>query len=236
MWRYAQKFVRSVDSALTYVGTTLANLSSNFITIDKVKIAMTVTYAWAWAGLYVTKAFEALFMGVLNMPDKWLAFPIGDAVNSSGQKIKILSAKSGQSDITNKLKLFMKLYWEKGNIYSANDTNGFDFAKLAKLLNISMMYCCYLLTDAKGDIQPEQFWNSVHMFLVEQASNGDCYRSNKRDLSDRSKLWLRNVDFEGDKPIKPDEDSLDDMDDELSAYIKQGTTLEPGKMRVIELH
>lgn len=238
MWRNAQRFVHFInDNSLNYVH----NFLSNIFTFDKVKVAMTVTWLWAWAGLYVTKAFEAFFTGILKMPDKWLAIPTSDVVNSSGQRVKILSARSGKSDITNKLKLFMKLYWEKGGINSATDTNGFDFSKLAKMLNVSMMYCCYLLTDVNGNIQPEQFWNSVHAFLVEQTANGDCYRSTTVNLSDRNKLWLRNVDFEGnvnrniriikinDVNTTSNDDSLDDLDDELDAYIRAGTSLEKSK-------
>lgn len=223
MWRAAQKLVHYVDDTIT-----------GLFTVDKVKIALSVTWVWAYAGLYVTKAFEAFFMSILKMPDKWLAFPVGDVTNSAGQKVKILSAKSGKTDITNKLKLFLKLYWEKGGVNDANATNGFDFAKLAKMLNISMMYCCYLLTDANGDIQPEQFWNSVNSFLVEQTKSGDCYRSMAADLSDRAKLWLRNVDFEGHNtrkiPLRDNtvdtEDSLDDLDDELDIMMRAGTNLE----------
>lgn len=234
MWRNAQKIVYLID-----------NYAASLITFDKIKLAMSVTWMWAWAGLYVTKAFEAFFTSILKMPDRWLAFPVGDVVNSSGQRVKILSAKSGKTDITNKLKLFMKLYWEKGGVNDANGTNGFDFSKLAKMLNVSMMYCCYLLTDANGDIQPEQFWNSVHTFLIDQTASGDCYRSTVNNLVDRSKLWLRNVDFEGNastasiaknrtmqtgqKNIKTEEspeDSLEDLDDELDAYIRAGTALE----------
>lgn len=228
MWNQAKLLVHFIDSNI-----------SKLVTIDKVKIALYVTWLWAWAGLYLSKAFEMFFMTVLKMPDRWLAIPVGDVVNTSGQRVKIISAKTDKSDITNKLKLFLKLYWEKGGPADANSTNGFDFAKLAKMLNCSMMYCCYLLTDAKGDIEPEQFWDSVHNFLIEQTKNGDCYRSMNSDLSDRSRLWLRNVDFEGKNtrtiPIKVSQnrstdvhatDSFADIEDELDAYIRSGTSLE----------
>lgn len=217
LWRTAKSFVEKVD-----------NTFDKAIAFDKVKVAMYVTWLWAWAGLHTTKVFEAFFRTILKMPDEWLAFPVGDVVNTAGKKVKILSARTEHQNITNKLKLFVKLYWEKGGPTDANSTNGFDFAKLSKLLNCSVLYCCYLLTDAKGDIPPEQFWDSVHRFLIEQGKNGDCYKSTKVDFSDKSKLWLRNVDFEGNglSSIIDREDSLDELDDELDAMMRSGTSLE----------
>jgi hypothetical protein len=213
VWNAAQQLVHRLD-----------DVAASLLKFDKIRVALFVTWLWAYAGLYVTKAFESFFRSILNMPDKWLAFPVGNVKNSAGQTIKILSAKTNSTDITNKLKIFMKLYWEKGSSTSANTHNGFDFGKLAKLLNCSMMYCCYLLTDANGNIQPEQFWNNINTFFVEQERNGECYKSTKVDLSDRTKLWLRNVSFEGPAP---EEDSLDDLDDELSEFIRKSIEKPP---------
>jgi hypothetical protein len=162
---------------------------------DKLRVALFVTWMWAKAGLLVTKSFEQMFKNILRMPDNWLALPINDVKNTTGKNVKILLATDGKTNITNKLKLFMKLYWEQGGPNDACETNGFDFAKYSKILNCSMLYCCYLLTDKDGNINPEEFWKSANKFLVEQTDK-KCVRYKNHSRVDVDELYLRNVDFE----------------------------------------
>jgi hypothetical protein len=195
LWIKVKQFTNSIDKYAALILTKLR-------LIDKVKIVLYVSWIWAWAGLYTTKLFESLFMAILYMPDSWLSIPIGKVENTNGQKIHILSAHTDAGEITNKLKLFLKLYWEKGGIDRSHDNNGIDYSNISKMLNCTMLYCSYLLTDQNGNVPPEVFWNNVHKFLVDQevnTSNGKTsyYRSYKSDRSDRHKLIMRNLDFEG---------------------------------------
>lgn len=190
---YVINYSRLVDSFVD-------SLIGDKLVFDKVYIALVVTKIWARAGLLATKSLEKFFMLILAMPDKWLEIPgnlVSQVSTTSEQKIKILSAHTDVGDITNKLKLFLRFYWEKGGDSSSSRLNGFDFMELRKLLNCSMLYCCYLLTDKQGNIKPEDFWNSVNKFLVE-CTDPDviCYISKTPDKSDRKKLLQRHVDFD----------------------------------------
>lgn len=243
-WTYANKAVNGIDAVLA---ATIGKIQL----IDKVKVALYVTWLWAFFGLYTTKAFETFFTALLSMPDNWLEMPAAclspKIENTLGKKIKILSAYTESGDITNKLKLFLKFYWEKAP-NNGNSKHGFDFGHLKRLLNCSMLYCCYLLTDEANHIEPEQFWNNINKFFVDIADNLDannvshtnasntnsafipnpiiirpglsnrtnptavnrtlntnhntnknmnCYMSYNENLSDRRKVFLRNIDFDG---------------------------------------
>lgn len=132
-------------------------------------------------------------MQLMKIPDQFLVVPIKSVTNTDGKEINILYAHNGNSDITNKFKLFLRCYWEKGGLDSY-DSNGFDFRKISNLLGCSMLYCCYLLDDKKVEMSPEKFLNNIKLFMVEQQENGNCYRTinNKK-----KKLLMRHVDFDG---------------------------------------
>lgn len=165
--------------------------------MDKIRVILFVTWVWAWVGLKITKMFELAFRLVLAMPNSWLKLPPGTVTNTSGKKINILNAYSESGDdITNKLRLFLRWYWEKGGDDSAHDSNGFDFKYLAKMVNCSMLYCSYILADADGKIDPNTFWRDIHRFIIEQDAEGKCYRYTKPDLSDKQTLFLGHVDFD----------------------------------------
>lgn len=215
----------SAKKAVSIIDTLAANIVNKVMIFDKMQVALYVTWLWAYAGLYASKAFETFFASILAMPDGWLEMPsklVSEVSTTNGKKIKILSAHTDMGEITNKLKLFLKFYWEQGGDDNSTPTNGFDFMKLRKLLNCSMLYCCYLLTDKTGTVKPEDFWNNVNKFLVdcekltEDVSNPDinCYMSKKEDLSDRRKLFLRNVDFDeylANTPTGDDPTSVENM-------------------------
>ncbi len=218
-WKMGKEFIHTMDL-----------LMESMMSIDKIKVALFVTLLWARAGLFVAKGFEIFFSLLLSMPDKWLAFPISEVKNTEGRSVTVLSARTDTADITNKLRLFMKFYWENGGPEQATEHNGFDFNILAKMLNCSVMYCCYLLSDvgenrneninsnintniskmqssAKSNVHtyvhPDEFWKRINSFLVERTENGDCYKSTKPDLSDRTKLWLNNLSFETNTAVTP---------------------------------
>lgn len=149
MWTYAKQYVDVVDYTIY---TILYQLQM----IDKIRIAMFVTWLWALVGLYTTKIFETFFRILLHMPDNWLT----NSYEPEG--LKILHASNGQKNITNKFRLFLKYYWE-----TDEQGSGFNFASLQRLLNCSMLYCSYLLTNKDGTINPDRFCQNINRFLVE---------------------------------------------------------------------
>jgi hypothetical protein len=181
LWKIAKQYSDKLDVLL---------LPITSIYIDKVRVAMFVTWLWALVGLYVTKAFEEFFKVLMKMPDKWL-------FNNGPPKVKILGASDGKRDITNKLRLFLKYYWE-----SDDGDITFSFNDLNRLLNCSILYCSYLLTDASGDIAPENFWKNVNRFLIEM-KDGRCTQYNTQDLSNGHQLPFNTVRFNNKrKPVK----------------------------------
>lgn len=144
-WSCAKRSVATVHKYIEKVAS-----------IDKVRVALLITWIWAVSGLYVTKVFEAFFKSMLSMPEAVLP-----NVQTSPKNIQILAASDGTRDITKKFKLFLKYYWD-----SDESDAGFSFSSLQRLLNCSMLYCSYLLTDSSGNVDPEKFWQSVNGFLV----------------------------------------------------------------------
>jgi hypothetical protein len=177
--------------------------------VDKLQVALFITWVCAWFGLYMSKIFERLFKIILSMPDSWLGGPAGviyPPKNKQGATINILNARTEHGSITNKLKLFLKFYWEK-------EDHNFDFANLSKLLNCSMLYCCYLLSASPSEITPDEFFDNVNRFLV-SCTNDKCTKYINSELNDGHQLPMRGVDFD-----MPSVCSSDIVNDELN-YIK----------------
>lgn len=130
--------------------------------IDKVRIVFFVTWLQSVITLYTAKLFETVLKLVLKLPDNWLAVPVAQLP----QNIKILSAFNGNNDVTNKFKLFLRYYCDK-----ELKEGGFSFHSLQRLMNCSMLYCSYLLTDKNGNITPDKFWQNVDKFLVQLEDN-----------------------------------------------------------------
>ncbi len=180
IWQNTKYCVKAVDELIL-------QLVQRFKLIDKVRIAMFITWLWALAGLYTTKVFESFFRLILKMPDNWLAVPC--IIPNSPTGVQILTASDGQRDITNKFKLFLKYYWEKDESGGA-----FSFQSLHRLMNCSMLYCSYLLTNKDGSISPDTFWQNVDRFLIEL--NGEkCIKYVNSNLTDPEELPFGSVSF-----------------------------------------
>ena len=201
------------------------------LNIDLIKILFVVTWWYAWLGLHITKAFEFGFKLVLSMPDEWLKLPSvfnKPIFNSAGQQINIINAYSEAGIITNKMKLFMRWYWDHadGEIY---DTNGFNFNKLNQLLNCSALYCSYLLTNQNAEIAPEDFWKNIkHLVVIQQPSSNVrvkpiVLRSDNLDFTDPQELLLGHVDFDNINDATGDETS-DEVDNETGDEVANKTS------------
>jgi len=200
MWQYAKHYVNTVDF-YAYA------LLEQFKMIDKVRVAMFVTWLWALFGLYTAKAFESFFSMLLKMPDSCLS-------NSyAPDGIKILHASDGTRDITNKFRLFLKYCWEKDE-----QGDGFSFAKLQRLLNCSMLYCSYLLTDKNGTVNPDKFWQNVNRFLVELQDNTVVQRDSPD--AEPQEVPFGQVQFRKKKNIRA---ANNEMRDSLLAILEPNT-------------
>lgn len=182
----------------------MLSILTNYFKPDFIKIVLQVTWWYAWMGLQITKTFEMIFRLLLSMPDncallyglvKLNSKPI---INTHGKKVNIINAYNEAGNITNKLKLFLQWYWTNAD-NEMYDSNGFNFNEFSKILNCSMLYCSYLLTDVDGDMSPEDFLKNVKKVVIMQSTNNEnskqkprVYRSDDSD-SDLSKKNLRPV-------------------------------------------
>jgi hypothetical protein len=182
MWAHAKRYANLVD---TYT----IGLLQYFQAFDKVRVALFVTWVWALFGLYMTKIFEGFFKLLLKLPDSVIP-----STDTSKLNVKVINASDGKKDITNKFKLFLKYYWEQDE-----DGGGFSFDSLTRLLNCSMLYCSYLLTDKSGDVDPNKFWQNVNRFLV-SFEDGACVKYNAE--KDKVEVPFNIVRFKNDSSAK----------------------------------
>lgn len=165
--------------------------------IDTVTVVLYVTKLWALSAWYASRAFEFLFMCMMGMPEsilKMLAGLTPVIKNSHGENIKIIRANNGRTNITEKFKLFLAFYWTQGDEFGCLSAANFDFAKFKKLLNTSLLYCCYLLHDDNG-VDPDKFVSQIHRLFVEMKTD-EC-----RQVSDDifTLRPLRDINFDANK-------------------------------------
>ncbi len=180
--KYVQTGVRKLDKGMLFVAQKLD-------VVDKVRVALFVTWVWALFGLYAARAFESFFKLILKMPDHWFGLVSNSHPINSRESVRVVAAHDGKSDITNKFKLFLKYYWEEDGVNS-----GFSFDSLRRLLNCSMLYCSYLMTDANGSITPDKFWQNVDRFLVELRED-KCVKYTDDTLTAANPLPFNMVNF-----------------------------------------
>lgn len=186
---FCVKFTQSID----YI---FLNTFAVFITFDKVKLVLLVTKYWALASLFILKIFETIFIAILRLPDHWLSLPIVQ------KHVKVLSASDGNSDITNKFKLFVKYYWENSEY---NKHGGFNFNNFSRLFGSSVLYCSYLLSDTDISCSPEQFVNNIKTLFIKK--DNDLVNKIVNN-NEKIELPFGNVNF--DEITEPDDDDLYD--------------------------
>jgi hypothetical protein len=199
---------------------------SSILSIDKIKIVMTVTWLWAWVGIYTTKCFECVFKLVLSVPDSWLKHPSDLCRNISttqNKKINILDAHNDMGVITNKFKIFLQYYWENGGNGNAHDTNGFSMHKFTDLLNCSLLYCSYCLSNNAENTTPETFFKDVHNVFVEKQSD-NCYQTNDKVLSDKHPIFMGHTTLDDEKLAEEDinlsDMELDDVENTRNSIVQ----------------
>jgi hypothetical protein len=165
--------------------------------MNAIKIALAVTYFWAYIGYIISKAFLLFFCLLMKLPEICYNIPecLLNIENTYNNKISVLEATANEKNVTNRFKLFIKLYMEE-----AIDKKGIDFRKFMKIFNSSVLYCCYVIA------------NETHSVIVEKRN--DKYIKTKNNVEEE--LSMKIVDFDGDK--KADEFDLDELSNLLKDF------------------
>lgn len=191
--------------------------------IDKVKIALHITWLWAWTGLYMAKAFSKAFSILLHMPNDWLSPIAPDTLTTSNNKqLRILNAYGiNGDDITNKVKLLFMAYWENAHSASVHKTDGFDFRKFIKFIESPVMFCSYLISEKNINLTLNYVMDNVQRIFVDKDGRR-TYISRQSDLSDRKATILNHVNFT--EIIEDNNDEIDDLINSINNEIVNKVT------------
>jgi len=162
--------------------------------MNALKIILAVTYFWAYVGYTISKIFMFLFMILMKLP-VYLPDFILNIENTYNQKISIIEAKTDKLDITNRFKIFLKLYME-----NAMDKKGIDFRNFINVFNSSILYCCYIIA------------NETHSIVVEKIED----KFIKTKDGEKEELPMKTLYFDGDK--KDGEIDLNELESLLNSF------------------
>ncbi len=166
------------------------NKQTNFIANWSmvISIVLKITYIYSLLAIKITKCFEIFFTILLTISNnKNLDIICKNLYTKSGDKINILFAKTENgTDVCNKLKLFCSWYW-KNHCDDLYTENGFDISKLCSMLNCSVLYITYIISNNDNEIDPENFYNKIkHVLLVRDINTNKQIRfynaSKKEDV------------------------------------------------------
>jgi hypothetical protein len=152
---------------------------------DKLTILFYLTMTLTYINFYFYKLVLLLFSIVIKIPDFYLNFfsKYNNILkNTKGETINILDAFSDRGIITNKLKLFMNYYWQKGGESSAFSKDGINIKKFMDMVGCTVIYCRYVLN---GEVVPSsveqnsedtfinnpKFWEGIKKILVIREEN-----------------------------------------------------------------
>jgi hypothetical protein len=121
----------------------------------KVKIGLFVLYYYIKMSMTALRIATFMLGIVLRVfPDKFFKFamftPLDIANVADGKRIEsvdIMNAQNEKGDITNKLRFYLKYFWEESN--ELFETSGFDVSKLFRALNSSFLIVSYVISDYK---------------------------------------------------------------------------------------
>ena len=162
--------------------------------MNTIKIIFAVTYFWAYVGYTISRIFMFIFMLLMKLPICLPDFML-NIENTYNQHISILEAKTDKLDITNKFKIFLKLYME-----NAMDKKGVDFRNFINVFNSSILYCCYIIA------------NETHSIIVEKIED----KFIKTKDGKKEELPMKTLYFDGDK--KDEEVDLDELATLLNSF------------------
>jgi hypothetical protein len=159
------------------------------IKVDKLQIALLVTWIWAWIGMQITKIFEWIFKLILSMPNSWIQINRQKITTTDNKNVHIVNAYTENGEITNKLVLFLKYFWENSSSESGMDSNGFSVVKLINLLQQGLIFCSYLIDDRSSNSSL-----GVNHIVWEKAGN-KFYKYENADIDQKEEIPFGHVDF-----------------------------------------
>lgn len=130
---------------------------------DKTKIFLSAFYIWTWIIFQMTQAFNYMLSLIIkSAPDAMIIYNFGRF--NKNNNVSILKASSGNStEITNKLKLWLNLKWDKN---ACDDTGGANLDQFAQYAGVSVLWIGYLLNYDKQD-EYKQFSDSMDNGVVD---------------------------------------------------------------------
>lgn len=144
-----------IGKVLWDVNTSIINTVSPYFENFKINSVLKILKWYSRTQLLMAKLFDILVSTILSLPDDVFE-------NNLSGKIHVLKARNESLDITNKFRIFLKLYSEsEGSSFS-----GFNMNKYKRILNSSLLYCCYVLDDKN----PETFLDHAKTFLIQEQS------------------------------------------------------------------
>lgn len=164
-------------------------------------VILFVTWLITISRYYTIKLLEKLLMLCFRISDKNLSiFVDGSPLlkNTDKQEFDILTAFTEHGRVRNKLKLFLRFYWESQS--DEFERHGFDFANFARLMKCNRLYCNYIIH------------NKIFNFIINMEGD-ECTKT----INDKiTRLIFRHVDFDGDNtyiglPNKDLSKMIDDM-------------------------
>lgn len=172
----AQSLSNAVNTTLNK-SKSIVNYCKN---INKIKIVLTLTLAWVYVSMYMSKLFLVILRALLILPDNLLSlFVYKYPTDTNGNQINIVRAETNNEVLTNKLKIFLQCYWTKGGGESAFDRNGFNIKDFSKLVGATVLYCTYL--KEYKNTNPETFWTDINKIMLKTTDDRQYVKITKED-------------------------------------------------------
>jgi len=125
----------------------------------RTKIFLMAIYMMTFIMFYLTKFFNFILYLVLQyIPDKFIMVKFHNIGKKKGRKVHILHAEGENGEpLTNKLDLYMNLFWDK-----ENDDQSIDINKFGLYVGSSIIWIAYLL-ECDQNKNYKDFKNKINM-------------------------------------------------------------------------
>lgn len=197
------------------------------IELNKIKIETIffTTKCLAYISLYYLKFIELVLRLVLKLPNSTFSYVTNcrPIINNLGEKISLICAKNEYGDITDKFRLFLKIYFERATVETPFDDDGFDVSVLHRLLDCGATF--FAITDQKEIkyITTHKLNNSTNYSAFEEKIKFDEEESKPstyNELNFDSEVFDKLNETDEDSNQSDDEKSSDELsqsgNDELS--------------------
>lgn len=145
--------------------------------------ALFLAYMMAMASFYAARALKIALGYLVHVPDAYLSMVATDkCTTTDGRPIMISSAQNSDGPITNKLKLFMQMYW-KNAADTFEQRSGFRLQDYVNVFANEGLAICYTLLNTDGK-------QSAHCTWAKKKSDGGGEQETDGVLADTSYVVL----------------------------------------------